>query len=73
MTVAKKVYNCHVTAVCSGRNADFVKDMGADDVIDYTNSNVPQALLELRQHGSKFDMYIDCVGGTDMFGTWVPL
>jgi NADPH:quinone reductase-like Zn-dependent oxidoreductase len=69
--VAKKVYNCHVVAVCSGRNADFVRQLGADEVVDYTTSDVPKTLLERRPEGRGFDLYIDCVGGTEMFGTWV--
>ncbi|KAF2443937.1 GroES-like protein [Karstenula rhodostoma CBS 690.94] len=68
--LAKKVYNCHVLAICSGRNAEFVRGLGADDIIDYTTSNVPQALLNHRPKGLKFDLYIDCVGGTEMFGNW---
>ncbi|KAJ4348128.1 uncharacterized protein N0V89_009500 [Didymosphaeria variabile] len=68
--VAKKVYNCHVLAICSGRNADFVRELGADDIIDYTTSNVPQALPNHMPGGLKFDLYIDCVGGTEMFGNW---
>jgi NADPH:quinone reductase-like Zn-dependent oxidoreductase len=71
MTVAKKVYNCHVTAICSGRNAEFVRQMGADDVVDYTTSNISHELLERRRQGSQFDLYIDCVGGTELFDTWV--
>lgn len=69
--MAKKAYNCHVTAICSGRNAEFVRQMGADDVVDYTTLNVSRELLERRRHGSQYDLYIDCVGGTDLFGTWV--
>jgi threonine dehydrogenase-like Zn-dependent dehydrogenase len=69
--VAKKVYNCHVVAICSGRNADFVRQLGADEVVDYTKNDVPKALLNRRPEGRGFDLYIDCVGGTEMFGVWV--
>jgi 2-desacetyl-2-hydroxyethyl bacteriochlorophyllide A dehydrogenase len=31
-----KSYGTHVTAVCSGKHADFVRGLGADAVIDYT-------------------------------------
>ncbi|KAF1976988.1 NAD(P)-binding protein [Bimuria novae-zelandiae CBS 107.79] len=68
--LAKKVYDCHVTAICSGQNADFVRELGADEVIDYTTPNVPQALVNHCSGGLKFDMFIDCVGGTGMFGIW---
>lgn len=30
----------HVTGVCSGRHLDLVRELGADDVIDYTASDV---------------------------------
>lgn len=72
-TVAKKLHDCHVTGVCSGRNADFVRQMGADEIIDYTKKDVAKALLDGRPGGKKYDLYIDCVGGTEMFNHWVYL
>lgn len=61
--VAKKLYNCHVTGICSGRNADFVRRLGADEIVDYTTQDVAQTLLGSRPSGRKYDLYVDCVGG----------
>ena len=47
-----KVYGAQVTAVCSGRNADFVKALGADQVIAYDQENI-------HQHGKQYDLVID--------------
>ena len=52
-----------VTASCSSRNADFVRSMGASEIIDYTNSSVPE-----RVKASGPDAIIDCVGGTECLG-----
>jgi NADPH:quinone reductase-like Zn-dependent oxidoreductase len=43
---------CHVTGVCSGRNADFVRELGADEVIDYTAG-------DYRQSAGPFDLVYD--------------
>lgn len=40
--IAKAMGASHVTAVCSGRNAELVRSLGADDVIDYTQTNLFQ-------------------------------
>jgi NADPH:quinone reductase-like Zn-dependent oxidoreductase len=69
--LAKKLYDCHVTGVCSARNAEFVKGLGADEVIDYGAQDVARTLLDGRPGGKKYDLYIDCVGGTEMFDHWV--
>ena len=42
----------HVTGVCSGRNADFVRELGADEVIDYTAG-------DYRHSAGPFDMVFD--------------
>lgn len=71
--LAKKVFGCHVTAVCSGRNAGFVRGLGADEVVDYEAGDVKGALLGARPEGRKYDLYIDCVGGTEVFDWWGEL
>ncbi|KAF2011785.1 NAD(P)-binding protein [Aaosphaeria arxii CBS 175.79] len=71
--LAKQLYNCHVTGVCSGRNADFVRELGADTIIDYTKQDVALTLLQSRPKNRKYDLYIDCVGGVEMFSHWTEL
>ncbi|KAG9199927.1 zinc ion binding [Epicoccum nigrum] len=73
LQLAKKVYGCHVTAICSARNTDFVKGLGADEVVDYTSQDVVGTLLASRLEGRKYDLYIDCVGGKDVFERWSEL
>jgi NADPH:quinone reductase-like Zn-dependent oxidoreductase len=45
----------HVTAVCSGRNADLVTRLGADRVIDHTSEDVTAG-------PGRYDVVVDCVG-----------
>lgn len=71
-TVAKVVYECHVTAICSTRNTEFVKGLGADEVIDYTNQDVASALCSQQVLTNKnYDLIVDCVGGTDLLTVYV--
>jgi NADPH:quinone reductase-like Zn-dependent oxidoreductase len=54
-----KVQGCHVTTSCSTPNVQLCKDLGADEVIDYTTTNVSQ---ELKSKGMQFSLVIDNVG-----------
>ncbi|ETS77633.1 hypothetical protein PFICI_09695 [Pestalotiopsis fici W106-1] len=49
-----------VIASCSGAKADFARSMGADEIIDYTTTSVPEKIKEFGP-----DAIIDCVGGPD--------
>jgi reticulon-4-interacting protein 1, mitochondrial len=65
------MYVCHlakqrgwdVLATCSGRNAEFVKSMGADSVVDYMTQDIVE---EVRKYAPA--AVVDCVGGTDCIG-----
>lgn len=48
-------YGAKVTAVCSLRNTDFVKSLGADKIIAYDKTNI-------HQHKDKYDLVIDTHG-----------
>ena len=50
-----KAYGANVTAVCSGRNVDFVKNLGADQVIAYDKENI-------HRHKEKYDLVVDVHG-----------
>jgi NADPH:quinone reductase-like Zn-dependent oxidoreductase len=56
--IAKKL-KCQVTAVCSGANADYVKDLGADTVVDYKKGTLDELFL----YRNEYDVILDCVGG----------
>lgn len=51
-----KARGAHVTAVASGRNEQFVRDLGADDFIDYTSRPFEDAANEI-------DLVLDTMGG----------
>jgi len=50
-----KYQGAHVTGICSSRNVDIVKDLGADQVIDYTEENYTES-------GQLYDVVFDAVG-----------
>lgn len=50
-----KAYGARVIAVCSAKNIDFVKNLGADHVIPYDTENI-------HQHKGKYNLIIDTQG-----------
>lgn len=48
-------FGARVTAVCSGKNADFVRSLGASDVVDYE-------LEDFTVRGNRYDVVFDTVG-----------
>ncbi|KAJ3306096.1 hypothetical protein HDU76_004892 [Blyttiomyces sp. JEL0837] len=64
--IAKKL-GAEVTAVCSGSNAEMVKSIGADRVIDYKAGPLKAQIAPEGHLAEKdmFDVLLDCVGGDE--------
>jgi NADPH:quinone reductase-like Zn-dependent oxidoreductase len=50
-----KIFGAHVTAVCSARNADLVRSLGADQVINYAQEDFATG-------PSRYDLILDLAG-----------
>lgn len=69
-----KAMSAHVTAVCSTRNVELVRALGADEILDYTAQDFVEG-------GARFDAMLDLVGNRSLSdcrsvllpgGTYVP-
>ncbi|MEV6653227.1 NAD(P)-dependent alcohol dehydrogenase [Streptomyces sp. NPDC051219] len=54
-----KAFGAEVTGVCSTRNMDLVRSMGADHVIDYTRD-------DFTRNGRRYDVVLDLVGNRSL-------
>jgi NADPH:quinone reductase-like Zn-dependent oxidoreductase len=50
-----KSFGAHVTGVCSTRNVEIVRSIGADEVVDYSQKNFLEA-------DRRYDLFFDLVG-----------
>lgn len=56
---AAKALGAEVTGVCSGRNVELVRSVGADHVVDYERS-------DFTSDGTRYDLIVDLVGNRSL-------
>jgi NADPH:quinone reductase-like Zn-dependent oxidoreductase len=58
----------YIVGTCGTDNVDFVRSLGAHEVVDY--KKVTDLASIVSDETSKFDLVLDCVGGTTLDQAW---
>lgn len=61
-----KHFGAHVTTTVSAKNTSLVKELGADEVIDYQHA-------DLRKNSAQYDLILDSIGGQTQIDSWTLL
>lgn len=67
MVQLAKWVGAEIVATCGPDNVEWVKSLGADEVIDYTRTDIKQWAAE---GGNKVDLVIDCIGRKSLEDAW---
>ncbi|PGH00559.1 hypothetical protein AJ80_09165 [Polytolypa hystricis UAMH7299] len=62
------VAGLHIIASCGAENDQFVKDLGADEVVNYRTTKLTDWALS--NAAGKVDVVIDCYGGETLADAW---
>ncbi|KIJ43183.1 hypothetical protein M422DRAFT_170065 [Sphaerobolus stellatus SS14] len=62
-----KAQGAYVVATCSGANAELVKGLGADQIVDYRTNKPLHKYLGLEYEKQPFDAIFDTIGTQDLF------
>ncbi|KAF2745984.1 NAD(P)-binding protein, partial [Sporormia fimetaria CBS 119925] len=63
-----KLAGAWVAGTASSRNESFLRELGIDEVIEYTKSSIEEWIADAEDR--KFDLVFDCVGGASALEGW---
>lgn len=73
--LCKALQVSRIAAICSGKNEQLVRDMGATEIVDYTDANQLESFF--RENSGKFDFVFDAAtnsgGGEDYWDKSISL
>ncbi|CAJ0544339.1 Ff.00g035670.m01.CDS01 [Fusarium sp. VM40] len=70
--LAREARVAAVVAAVSPKNIDFVRELGATDVIDYTKESAGDWVAKDVEH-REFDLVFDCIGGPSLSQAWYAI